>query len=70
MTSLGIATWNINGLTPNNEEVELFVNHNKINIDFFYTLGDRFIIGGDWNSKNTLWGSRLTTTRDRELKKR
>lgn len=37
--------------------------------DFFNTLGSRYIAGGDWNSKNTFWGSRLTTTRGRELKK-
>jgi hypothetical protein len=37
--------------------------------DFFQTLGQKFIAGGDYNSKNTLWGSRLTTTRGRELTK-
>ncbi|CAK1542793.1 unnamed protein product [Leptosia nina] len=37
--------------------------------DFFDTLGNRYMTGGDWNSKNTFWGSRLTTTRGRELKK-
>jgi hypothetical protein len=25
---------------------------------FFYTLGQRFLAGGDYNSKNILWGSR------------
>lgn len=34
---------------------------------FFNTLGLRFIAGGDYNAKNTLWGSRLTTTKGREL---
>ena len=29
----------------------------------------RFIIGGDFNAKHTYWGSRLTTTKGRELKK-
>ncbi|KAJ8730540.1 hypothetical protein PYW08_001953 [Mythimna loreyi] len=37
--------------------------------DYFHKLGCRFITGGDWNAKNTYWGSRLTTTRGRELKK-
>lgn len=37
--------------------------------DFFNSLGSRFIAGGDFNSKNTYWGSRTTTTRGRELKK-
>ena len=37
--------------------------------DFFCKLGKRFITGGDWNAKNTYWGSRLITTRGRELKK-
>jgi hypothetical protein len=35
--------------------------------NFFSTLGQKFIAGGDYNSKNTLWGSRLTTTKGREL---
>jgi hypothetical protein len=30
-------------------------------------LGNKFIIGGDYNAKNTLWGSRLTTTKAKEL---
>lgn len=35
-------------------------------------LGPSFIVGGDYNCRNTLWGSRLTnknthTTKDREL---
>jgi hypothetical protein len=34
---------------------------------FFQTLGPYFIAGGDYNSKHTLWGSRLTTTKGREL---
>ncbi|CAG9138207.1 unnamed protein product, partial [Plutella xylostella] len=37
--------------------------------NFFGTLGGRYIVGGDWNAKNTFWGSRLTVTRGRELKK-
>jgi len=36
---------------------------------FFQTLGPKFIAGGDYNSKHTLWGSRLTTTKGRELSK-
>jgi hypothetical protein len=34
----------------------------------FEHLGNRFVIGGDWNSKHTHWGSRLITTRGRQLK--
>jgi hypothetical protein len=34
---------------------------------FFCTLGQRFLAGGDYNCKNVLWGSRLTTTKDKEL---
>lgn len=37
--------------------------------EFFSTLGHRFIAGGDWNAKHTHWGSRLTNTRGRQLKK-
>lgn len=37
--------------------------------NYFKTLGSRYISGGDWNSKHTKWGSRLITTRGRELKK-
>lgn len=35
--------------------------------DFFNTLGERFIAGGDYNAKHTHWGSRLITTKGREL---
>lgn len=37
--------------------------------EFFQTLGNKFIAGGDYNCKNTIWGSRLTTTKGRELLK-
>ena len=36
---------------------------------FFQTLGPRFLAGGNFNSKHTLWGSRLITTKGRELAK-
>lgn len=36
-------------------------------VEFFDTLGPTFIAGGDYNSKHTLWGSRLITTKGREL---
>ena len=36
---------------------------------FFRNLGPSFLAGGDFNSKNTLWGSRLTTTKGCELTK-
>jgi len=35
--------------------------------DFFQTVGNRLLAGGDWNAKHTHWGSRLTTTRGRNL---
>jgi exonuclease III len=34
-------------------------------IAFFTSLGRRFIVGGDFNAKHTVWGSRLTTPRGR-----
>ncbi|GBO98989.1 Probable RNA-directed DNA polymerase from transposon X-element [Eumeta japonica] len=34
---------------------------------FFSQLGHRYIIGGDWNAKHLFWGSRLVTTRGRQL---
>lgn len=34
---------------------------------FFESLGNIFICGGDFNCKHTHWGSRLTTTKGREL---
>lgn len=37
--------------------------------EFFNQLGYRFIAGGDWNAKHLHWGSRMTLTRGRELKK-
>lgn len=36
---------------------------------FFQKLGNHFIIGGDFNSKHTNWGSRYTNTRGRILEK-
>jgi hypothetical protein len=36
---------------------------------FFQTLVPKYIAGGDNNSKHTLWGSRLTTTKGRVLSK-
>jgi len=37
--------------------------------DFYNSLGNRFIAGGDYNAKHQQWGSRLATTRGRELLK-
>lgn len=34
---------------------------------FLNSLGDRFIVGGDFNAKHTTWGSRLITTKGRTL---
>jgi hypothetical protein len=34
---------------------------------FFSTLGPKFMAGGDYNSKHTVWGSHITTTKGREL---
>lgn len=36
-------------------------------IEFLETQGHRFIIGGDFNAKHTHWGSRLITTKGKEL---
>lgn len=36
-------------------------------IELFQKHNGRFVIGGDFNAKNVLWGSRLTTTKGREL---
>ncbi|RZF32880.1 hypothetical protein LSTR_LSTR004271 [Laodelphax striatellus] len=38
-------------------------------IAVFETLGTKFILGGDFNAKNSCWGSRLTTPKGRELYK-
>lgn len=35
--------------------------------NFFQNLGSRFLVGGDWNSKNVKWGSRLTTRKGKNL---
>ncbi len=35
--------------------------------ELFEHLGQRWITGEDWNAKNTIWGSRLTTTKGRNL---
>lgn len=36
-------------------------------INLFKKIGGHFIIGGDFNAKNTFWGSRLTTPKGKEL---
>lgn len=36
---------------------------------FFESLGPRFLVGGDWNAKHEYFGSRITSTRGRNLKK-
>ena len=35
--------------------------------EYFQTLGDKFIVAGDFNAKHTLWGSRINTPRGRTL---
>ena len=42
------------------------INRNQF-LDYFATLGPRFIAAGDYNAKHTFWGSRLTTPRGRQL---
>ena len=36
--------------------------------EFFKTLGNRFLAGGDYNAKHTIWGSRLISPKGRQLK--
>ena len=36
-------------------------------IEMFDTMGPSFILGGDFNAKNTFWGSRLTSPKGKEL---
>lgn len=36
-------------------------------IDFFATLGSKFLVAGDYNAKHTYWGSRLITPKGRQL---
>ena len=36
---------------------------------FLKTLGNKFIVGGDFNAKNKYWGSRFTLPKGRELLK-
>lgn len=38
-------------------------------VTFFSSLGNRFVVGADYNAKHVRWGSRLTTPRGRELLK-
>jgi hypothetical protein len=35
--------------------------------EYLFTLGPQFLAAGDWNAKHTSWGSRLTTTKGRNL---
>jgi hypothetical protein len=34
-------------------------------IAFFQSLGSKFLIGGDWNTKYKDWGARLSTPKER-----
>lgn len=36
-------------------------------LSLLQSLGDRFVLGGDFNAKNGYWGSRLTNTKGKEL---
>ncbi|KAH8300559.1 hypothetical protein KR018_009278, partial [Drosophila ironensis] len=36
-------------------------------MDFYNSLGDRFIAAGDYNAKHTHWGSRLVTPKGRQF---
>lgn len=36
-------------------------------LELFKSLGNYFIAGGDYNAKNTFWGSRLSTPKGKEL---
>lgn len=38
-------------------------------VKFFQTLGRYYIVGGDFNAKHTHWGSRIITSKGRELYK-
>lgn len=33
----------------------------------FRAIGDRLLIGGDFNAKNPMWGSRILSSKEREL---
>ncbi|GBP22826.1 RNA-directed DNA polymerase from mobile element jockey [Eumeta japonica] len=35
--------------------------------NYFKTLGNRYICGGDWNAKHVFWGSRLTSEDDNSI---
>lgn len=36
-------------------------------INFFKNMGNTFIVGGDYNAKNEIWGSRLTSPKGKQL---
>lgn len=36
-------------------------------LDFFKTLGNKFLAAGDYNAKHTYWGSRLSSPKGRQL---
>lgn len=43
-------------------------NNKKEHFDnFFKTLGNKFLVGGDFNAKHTIWGSRLSNPKGRAL---
>lgn len=63
-------------LTLNNIPINIYaaylpprhaITHNQLN-DFFNTLGQKFIIGGDFNAKHVQWGCRTNNPRGNTLK--
>ncbi len=44
-----------------------FNNNKEIYLKFLAKLGQKFILGGDFNAKHTNWGSRLTNSKGRAL---
>ncbi|KAL4107084.1 hypothetical protein QTP88_018516 [Uroleucon formosanum] len=63
-------------LTLNNIPINIYaaylpprhtITHNQLN-DFFSTLGQKFIIGGDFNAKHIQWGCRTNNPRGNTLK--
>ncbi|KAL0107445.1 hypothetical protein PUN28_015783 [Cardiocondyla obscurior] len=44
-----------------------YLNSQKQFEDFFSTLGERFIVGGDFNAKHTHWGSRIPLINNEQL---
>lgn len=66
-TSICLSEWNGNCIISSMYSPPKHTINAQQYSDFFNKIGNKFIIGGDYNAKHKYWGSRLTTTKGKQL---